>query len=88
MGVYLTFRTALDPSALLSYVTDRLDASGWQIAGQEAESPLGPDQRFSRTLSNGTEAVADLSPFTRDGHTILWSLTALAPPVGPRASGC
>ena len=88
ISVILTFGTTLDPSALISYVTGRLEAGGWTMAGQEALSPLGPNQKFSRTLANGTEAVADIGPQMRDGRTVMWSLRATAPPDGPTASGC
>jgi hypothetical protein len=87
IGVYLTFATTMQPTALLTFVRGQLQGAGW-TAGLAGFTPLGQGQRFVRTLANNSEAVAQISPTTRDGDPISWSLSAVAPPQGPRASGC
>jgi hypothetical protein len=98
IGVYLTFGTAQENSVVVAYVTARLESIGWTGPEPRTTTTASPGEvlsqtssfrlRFVRTLANGVDAVARLDAWTPDGQTITWSLTAIAPPQGPRASGC
>ena len=86
--VVLSFTTTTPANVLISQVNDTMTAIGW-IPGPPGSSQLGPDLGWTRTLDDGTQAHALLSPGTADnGLTITWELAASAPPNGQRASGC
>ena len=86
--VIVTFHTTTQPDALISLADGRMVAIGW-TPGSTLTSPIGPGREWTRTLGDGTKALASLSPWTvDDDRTIRWELTAYAPPHGQRASGC
>jgi hypothetical protein len=88
ISVIITFKTMTQPDALVSLIDGRMVAIGW-TSTSDLPSPIGPGRGWTRTLEDGTEARAQLTPETRDnGQTITWDLSASAPPHGPRASGC
>jgi hypothetical protein len=100
IGVYLMFGTAQESSFVVAYVTARLESIGWN-GSEPRTTPTATGSpgdvlslatpvrlTFARTLANGAEAFARLDAWTRDGQTITWSLSAIAPPRVPRASGC
>jgi hypothetical protein len=83
--VSVQFRSDLTPEAILDFADRRLEEAGW-VDESEIDSPLGPGLRWTQTLADGTEARASLAPGTRDGATVFWDLTAIAPPHGRRVS--
>lgn len=86
--VIVSFGTVTKPDVLIPRANDRMVALGW-TPGPALDSPIGPGRRWTRTLGDGTNAQASLTPGTSDnGRTIRWQLTAVAPPHGPRAGGC
>jgi len=88
ISVDIEFRDDRDGRVLLDDVADRMTEAGWAPGGT-GTSPLGPSESWTRTLDDGTVAHGSLSPGTRDdGVSIIWFLTATAPPHGRQASGC
>jgi hypothetical protein len=87
IGVYLSFRSSVATETMRLAVGSALANAGWSDDGSEP-SPLGPTQRWRRTLADGTAARAVLAPSTQDGSAIVWQLSAVAPPHGPHVSGC
>jgi hypothetical protein len=85
--VIIQFRSDLEADAILEFADAKMEDLGWTDAGETGGS-LGPGLRWTRTLADGTEAMASLSPGTRDGSSIYWDLNATAPPHGRRVSGC
>jgi hypothetical protein len=88
ISVQLTFDASPDTLLMMSYVTSGMETIGWTIDNATGPSLMEVNQRFSRTLTNGAEAFALLLPWDVKGHTPGWQLTAVAPPEGPRATGC
>jgi hypothetical protein len=93
--VTLTFRSTRLPNAVVSWVIDHLQTSGWPLrpvtlppGAVSSGVPVDAGLWFQRTLANGAKASALLSEQTRDGSANSWLLTATAPPDGPVASGC
>jgi hypothetical protein len=88
IAVIVNFRTDMPADSLLLSAGGPMEAAGWSKRGT-LSSPIGPGQGWTRTLADGTNALASLTPGTRDnGATIIWQLSAYAPPHGQQASGC
>jgi hypothetical protein len=86
--VNVQFRASEQPDALVAQIDKVLTEAGWHRTNAW-ETPLGPNARWSRTLSGPTVATALLSPGTRGGgNGSYWDLDAVAPPQGHQASGC
>ena len=86
--VYTQFRTGQRPRRLIATVGEAMRAAGWTRVTR-LTTPLGPGLRWSRPTRGSTVATAMLAPETRgDGTGISWDLDAVAPPQGPRVSGC
>jgi hypothetical protein len=85
--VVITFRTDMSHDSLLQYASERLNAAGWSDSGPSSNR-LGPTGGWIQSLTDGTSARAQLSPSTTDGATIVWQLTATAPPHGQQVSRC
>ena len=84
--VAVQFRTGGPPEAVIARADAVLAAAGWHRT-QAFGSPLGPGMRWARTVAGSTSATATLAPGT-NGALTYWDLDAVAPPHGPRVSGC
>jgi len=82
------FRVREQPDTLVGQVDEVLTGAGWHRM-EASGTPLGPNARWSRTLSGPIVATAVLSEGTRgDGSGTYWDIGAAAPPQGRQASGC
>jgi hypothetical protein len=88
IAVIVNFRTDSPADSLLLSASGPMDAAGWSKS-RTLSSPIGPGQDWTRTLPDGTLAVASLTPGTMDnGATIIWQISAYAAAHGQHASGC
>jgi hypothetical protein len=85
--VILTFNIVGEPEALLDYAGSHLSEAGW-TSESSTPTPLGPSESWTRTLPGGTQARAILGQNARSATDKYWSLMAIAPPKGQRATGC
>jgi hypothetical protein len=83
--VIVHFATTLSPDAVKKHADTALRPLGWLSNPAQHEGDVF-GYRWTKTLSNGTAADAQLSNESQDPET--WDLYVGAPPVGPRVSGC
>jgi hypothetical protein len=84
--VDIVFTTSEDGASMVMATDQAMKAEGW-TDDIDLTGPVGPGQRWTRTVATNIQALAALSPVLI-ADRLQWNLRAWAYPPGPQQSGC